>query len=61
MDEESRVEISVTEYHELLRMAERVAAVERFFAKSKYVCTEDIKIILDIKEPVTMGANDGEF
>ena len=59
--DEDRVEISVTEYHGLLRMAERVAAVERLCTRSKYVSVEDIKIILDIKEPVTMGANDGEF
>lgn len=47
--EEKTVEITVQEYHELLRKAERIAAVERLCEKSDYVALEDVKIILCIE------------
>ena len=47
--EENTVEITVQEYHELLKMKERIATVERMYARSGYVSDEDIKIILDIE------------
>jgi hypothetical protein len=56
--EEKTVEITVQEYHELLRKAERIAAVERLCARSSYVCVDDVKHVLDIKEPVTKGENE---
>jgi hypothetical protein len=48
--EEKTVEITVQEYHELLRKVERIAAVERLCARSSYVSIDDVKIILDIEE-----------
>lgn len=48
MDEKNTVEISVEEYHALLRTAERVAALERLFNKAQYVSTGDVVAILNI-------------
>lgn len=52
---ENTITISREEYNELIRAAERISAVERLFARSQYVNTDDVKIILDIKEPVTIA------
>lgn len=47
---ENTITITLEEYKELLKKAERIAAVERMFNQTSYVNTEDIKIVLDIKE-----------
>ena len=47
--EENRVEITVSEYHELLKNAERVAVFKRMLANDEYISTKDIKAIFDIE------------
>jgi hypothetical protein len=56
---ERTITISVDEYRSLVEKSERIAAVERFFRRSEYVTDKDIKSILDINEPVTVGAENG--
>lgn len=47
--EEKNIKITLEEYRDLLRKAERIATVERMFA-SGYVSSDDIKAVLGIKE-----------
>jgi hypothetical protein len=61
MNEQNTITIPVEDYRNLIRQSERVSAVERMIAKLKYVTVDDIKVVLDINEPVTMGADDGEL
>lgn len=49
--EEKTVEISVAEYHKLLKVAERVECLRRMVAASEYVSTGEIMAVLDIHEP----------
>lgn len=56
---ENTITITLEEYNNLVKNTERVAAVERLCARSSYVCIEDAKIILDIKEPVIRENSDG--
>jgi hypothetical protein len=61
MNEQKTITIPLEDFRNLIRQAERVSAVERMIAKLKYVTVDDIKVVLDIKEPVTIGADDGEL
>lgn len=54
---EITITITLEEYNNLVRAAERIAAVERLLARTSYVCMEDVKVVLDIEEPVTKGEN----
>ncbi len=47
---ESTVEISSSEYFNLAKKAERIAAVERFINASEFVTVKDIMALLDIKK-----------
>lgn len=47
--EENKVEITVSEYHGLLRMAERIAVVERLAETTEYLATGDVLAILGIR------------
>ncbi len=67
---ENTITITREEYNNLIKAAERIAAVERLCVRSSYVGIDDVKIILDINEPapmrvyndpVTMGVCDGEL
>ena len=42
------VEVPKAEYEKLVRCAEKVAAVERYIARSSYPNTSEIEAILDI-------------
>ena len=57
--EENKVEITVSEYHDLLRKAERIAVLERMLKRNKYLSTGDVRDILCIEE--TEGSTDGEL
>lgn len=46
--EEKTVEITVAEYHELLRKAERIAVLERMVSTGNYVSTSDMLAVLDL-------------
>ena len=56
---ENTITITREEYNELIRASERIAAVERLCARSSYVCVDDVKHVLDIKEPVTGEKENG--
>lgn len=56
---ENTITITREEYNELIRASERIAAVERLCARSSYVGIDDVKHVLDIKEPVTGENCDG--
>jgi hypothetical protein len=47
---ENTITITLEEYKELLRKAERIATVERMIASTNYVNVEDIEVALDIKK-----------
>lgn len=51
---ENTITITLDEYRELLKKAERIAAVERMLTITKYVSMDDVKIVLGI------GKEDGE-
>lgn len=53
--EENKVEITVSEYHELLRTAERVAVFKRMLARDDYISNKDIKAIFDFEEVQSKG------
>lgn len=46
---ENTITITLDEYTELLKKAERIAAVERIMQRNMFPLIEDIKDILDIK------------
>ena len=48
---ENKVEITVAEYHDLLRKAERIAVLGRMVATGDYISTGDMLAVLDIKKP----------
>ena len=48
--EEKTVEITVQEYHELLRQAERIATVGRFIETTDYINVVELKALLGIRE-----------
>ncbi len=50
--QENRVDITVEEYHELLRVAERVAVIERILKKDRFIADADLRLILDIEDGV---------
>jgi hypothetical protein len=52
---EITIQITLDEYRDLVKRAEAIEAVERYIARNKYVSLEDVKIILDIREPATIG------
>lgn len=47
------VEVEKNEYEKLIRIAERVEVISRMVAADKYVCGDDLKILLDIEERKT--------
>lgn len=53
---ENTITITIDEYKELVRKAERIAAVERMFTSGSYISTDDIKPVLGIVEA---RSNDG--
>jgi hypothetical protein len=61
MNEQKTITIPLEDFRNLIRQAERVASVERMCEKLEYVTADQIKVVLDIKEPVTIGADDGEL
>lgn len=48
--ENNTITITLKEYKSLLLMSAKTAIIKEMFAKSKYVSTDDIKLILDIEE-----------
>lgn len=50
--QENRVDITVEEYHELLRVSERVAVIERILRNNRFIADADLKLILDISDGV---------
>lgn len=55
---EITITITLEEYNNLVRAAERIATVERLLTRTSYVCMEDVKVVLDIKEPATKEENE---
>jgi UDP-3-O-acyl-N-acetylglucosamine deacetylase len=47
---ENTITITLEEYKELLRKAERIATVEKMLANLAYVNVDDIKVALDIQK-----------
>lgn len=47
---EATITITLEEYKDLLRKAERVATVERMVENSGYVSVEDVELVLGIKK-----------
>lgn len=45
---ENTVKITLDEYSELIRKAERVATLERMFERTPYLSDQEIKAVLDI-------------
>jgi hypothetical protein len=45
-----RVDITTEEYSELVRASERIAVVERLAQENKYINTDDVMTILNIKK-----------
>ena len=50
MNEQKTITIPVEDFRNLIRQAERVAAVERLIANLKYVTVDDIKAVLGIEK-----------
>lgn len=42
------VEVPMSEYEELVRNSERIAAVKRLLAANEYISTKDVAALLDI-------------
>lgn len=60
--DEITIQITLDEYRDLVKKAAIIEAVTRYVTKTKYVSEADLKIILDIQEPATMGvAENGEL
>lgn len=47
--EKTKITISLTEYAELVKSTERIAAVERFLNSNKYVTASDVASLLGIE------------
>lgn len=47
---EQSITISAEKYDELVRKAERIEVVRRMLASERYTSTDDVEVILDIKE-----------
>jgi hypothetical protein len=47
---ERTVTISLYEYNDLVRKAERIATLGRMFAESEYISVGDIKMVLNLDE-----------
>jgi hypothetical protein len=47
--EEKTVEITVQEYHELLKKAERIDTLKRLLSVKNFIDVEETKALLDIK------------
>lgn len=45
----SNVSITIERYQNLLHKEERLSVIERLLKQGKYVSTDDLKIILEIK------------
>lgn len=52
------VQITLDEYRDLVKKAAIIEAVTRYIAKTKFVSEADLKVILDIREPATLGATE---
>lgn len=50
--QENRVDITVEEYHELLKKAERIAVIERLVSNNRFIADQDLKLILSISDGV---------
>ena len=55
MNEQKTITIPVEDFRNLIRQAERVAAVERLIANLKYVTVDDIKAVLGIEKEGNYG------
>ena len=49
-EQKAIVILSTDEYERLVRQDEKIEVIKRLFAKSKFVSTDDIEIILEIEE-----------
>ena len=49
-EQKAIVILSTDEYKRLVKQDEKIEVIKRLFAKSKFVGTDDIKIILEIEE-----------
>jgi hypothetical protein len=49
-EQKAVVILSTDEYKRLVKQDEKIEVIKRLFAKSKFVSTDDIKIILEIEE-----------
>jgi hypothetical protein len=58
--DEITIQITLDEYRDLVKKAAIIEAVTRYVTKTKYVTEADLKIILDIQEPATMGVAGNE-
>jgi phage pi2 protein 07 len=52
------ITITLDEYRELVQKSERIATLQRLFAKSDYVAAGDIKNVLGIEEKATAKADE---
>ena len=64
-EQKAVVILSTDEYKRLVKQDEKIEVIKRLFAKSKFVSTDDIKIVLDIREweirdPEKMGVEVGK-
>lgn len=49
-EQKAIVILSTDEYKRLVKQDEKIEVIKRLFEKSKFVSTDDIKIILEIEE-----------
>jgi hypothetical protein len=56
---EITIQITLDEYRDLVTKAAIIDTVTRYVVNEKYVDRNDLKIILDIRDPAEMGAVDG--